>query len=80
MHLPDIGRLVGRDIGDKWLDGGHEVGVEFRDHRSVRLLLGWVVECRPWQLVDVPGVVEVDIGECEGDCPLGFGECCDEEI
>jgi hypothetical protein len=80
MYLANAGWLVGGDIGEEGLDRIDELGVKFRDERIVILLLRWLLEGRPWELINIPEVVEVDIGEFERYRALGLGERCDEEV
>ena len=82
-RLVDLSQLVGlvrRHVDQVRLDGGQKVRVERRDEVVVVLLLVRMVEHVPGEVVDVPGVCEVDVGEAEGYRPLGLGERGDMEI
>ncbi len=61
-------------------ESSKEVGVEGCDEVVVVLLLRGLRECGPGESVNVPGVVETDIGEAQGYCAPGFGEEGHEEV
>lgn len=55
--------LVERNIGEMWLQGSYQIGVETRHQVVVVLFLGRVRKYGPWEVVNIPGVSEIDIGE-----------------
>ena len=63
VDLSDLLWSIKGDIGQMWLHGGDKVRIELGDEIVVVLLLGRMLECRPWQIIDVPCVAEVDIWE-----------------
>lgn len=73
MDLSDLVRLVRRDDCDVRLQGSDKIRIELGDEGVVRLLLVWMLEEVPGEVVDVPRVDEVDVGEPQGDYPLRFG-------
>lgn len=71
---------IWRDFEDVWFDGGDEVGIERRDEVIVILFLFWRSKCRPWQVVNVPGVVESNVREAQRYRPVCFAEKRDEKV
>lgn len=63
VDLANVAGLVGRHVGKVRLYRGDEIGIEFGDEVIVGLLLGGVVENGPGQIVNIPCVVKVDVGE-----------------
>lgn len=80
VHLAQLLVVSGRHGVDVRLQGVDELGVELRHERKVRLFLIGAVEDVPRQVVNVPGVEEVDVGESQRDGSLGLGEGCDVEV
>lgn len=79
----DLAGLLGVVQGDNievWLQGVDELGVEFSNERVVRLFLIGTVENVPRQVVNVPGVDEVDVGESQRDGSSRLGEGSDMEV
>ena len=62
------------------LDGGEEINIERRDKIVVEPLLARLRECLPRQVIDIPCVVERDVGKSERDGTAGLGEEGDEEV
>ena len=80
VHLADVGGLVYRDIGEAGLYGVNEFLVDLGDEAVVVLLFPWLLEDRPWQLVDIPRMIEIDVGECQRYSSLRLGKRIDEEV
>lgn len=79
----DFSNLLGPvwgDFVDVRLQGGEQIGVELRDQGVVGLLLVWLVEYRPGEIVNIPRMREVDVGEPKRDGVLGLGQRCDVEV
>ena len=60
-------RDVRRHIEYVRFHGVDKDGVELSDEIVVALLAIWVREGIPWQSVNVPGVIEIDVAEAQGD-------------
>ena len=72
MHFAHLFRLIQGNVLEVWLDGVDEVWVESCDEVIVGLLLARMREDGPGQIVDVPGMLHVNVGETEGDRALRF--------
>lgn len=80
MDFTDFFGLVWRDALKVWLDRIYQVVIELSDLRVVVLLFVGRMERGPRQVVNVPRVVQVDVGEAQGDNPAGFGKRRDMEV
>ena len=80
MHLANVGGLVYRDIGEERLYGVNEFLVNLGDETVVALLFPWLLEDLPWELVDIPRMIEVDVREFQRNSSLGLGKRVDEQV
>lgn len=80
VHLADVGGLVFRDIDEEGLYGVDEFLVDLGDEAVVVLLFPWLLEDLPRELVDVPRMVEVDVGEFQRYSSLRLGKRVDEQV
>lgn len=80
MDLAILFRVVEGDDVEMGLEGVDQLGVELGDEGVVRLFLVVTVEDVPGQVVNIPGVDEVDVGESQRDGSAGLGEGGDVEV
>jgi hypothetical protein len=80
VYLANVARFVGGHVGEAGLYCGDKVRVELRYEVIVGLFLGRVGEGRPGELVNIPRVVEVDVGKRQYYVALRLGQRCDEEV
>lgn len=80
VHFANIFGFVRRHGIKVWLYCFKEVRVETCDEIVVVFLLGRLLESIPGQVVDVPGVHEIDVGESQCHSSLRFGQRRDKEV
>jgi hypothetical protein len=81
--MVDLSNLFGCLWGhgfDVWLDGGKKISIKRCDEIIIKPLLAGLWECCPWQVVNVPCVVERNVGKSERNGTARFGEEGDEEV
>lgn len=80
MYFAHLFRLVMGDFGKVGLDSSKKIRVEGGDEIVVVLFLVGSLEDGPRQVVDIPRVLEVDIGESQGNGSLRLGQGRDVKI
>ena len=62
------------------LYGSYEIRIKLGDKIVVVFLFAWSRELVPGEVINEPGMFQVDVGKCKGNGALGFGEEGYEEI
>jgi hypothetical protein len=72
VDLADIVRRIQGDFRQVRLHCRNQLWIKGSDKVVIVLLLAWLGEGGPWQIINIPGMRKIDVGESKGNCSFRF--------